>query len=96
MSKEVYNCYDCNKNIEYSEQDGEIILSGAKLLKYKTGEFKEVSIIKCNPCFEKDPSLHDFQETEVYSRIVGYIRPTRQWNPGKQTEFSERKTFDLN
>ena len=32
-------------------------------------------------------------ETEVYSRIVGYLRPVRQWNNGKQTEFHMRKTY---
>ena len=30
---------------------------------------------------------------EVYSRVVGYIRPTEQWNEGKQAEFVDRKTF---
>jgi len=32
-------------------------------------------------------------ECEVYSRIVGYIRPVKQWNKGKKMEFSHRKTF---
>jgi len=27
---------------------------------------------------------------EVYSRVVGYLRPTQQWNKGKQIEFQER------
>ncbi|MDA3881821.1 MAG: ribonucleoside triphosphate reductase [Bacteroidales bacterium] len=31
------------------------------------------------------------EETEVYSRIVGYMRPVRQWNNGKQQEFKDRK-----
>ena len=31
--------------------------------------------------------------TEVYSRVVGYIRPIKQWNAGKQHEFSRRKTY---
>ena len=31
---------------------------------------------------------------EVYSRVVGYIRPVNQWNPGKQTEFSLRETYE--
>ncbi|PIE70086.1 MAG: ribonucleoside triphosphate reductase [Deltaproteobacteria bacterium] len=35
------------------------------------------------------------QETEVYSRIVGYLRPVKQWNNGKQTEFKMRKTFKV-
>jgi ribonucleoside-triphosphate reductase (formate) len=30
---------------------------------------------------------------EVYSRIVGYLRPIQNWNEGKQQEFKERKTF---
>ncbi|SHK64184.1 ribonucleoside-triphosphate reductase class III catalytic subunit [Desulfatibacillum alkenivorans DSM 16219] len=33
--------------------------------------------------------------TEVYSRVVGYLRPVRQWNDGKQAEFSLRKTFSV-
>ncbi len=35
------------------------------------------------------------QETEVYSRVVGYLRPVKQWNKGKQAEFSMRRTFKL-
>jgi anaerobic ribonucleoside-triphosphate reductase len=31
---------------------------------------------------------------EVYSRVVGYLRPVDQWNDGKQAEFNMRKTFD--
>lgn len=30
---------------------------------------------------------------EVYSRIVGYLRPVQAWNEGKQQEFAERKTY---
>jgi len=35
------------------------------------------------------------QETEVYSRVVGYLRPVKQWNDGKQSEFVMRKTFSV-
>lgn len=31
---------------------------------------------------------------EVYSRVVGYLRPVQQWNEGKQEEFKERKVFN--
>jgi len=34
-------------------------------------------------------------QTEVYSRIVGYLRPVSQWNKGKYEEFRMRKTFLL-
>lgn len=34
-------------------------------------------------------------ECEVYSRVVGYLRPVQQWNKGKKQEFCTRKTYDL-
>jgi ribonucleoside-triphosphate reductase len=42
---------------------------------------------------EKCPFCND--ETEVYSRVVGYLRPVKQWNGGKQEEFSMRRSFRL-
>lgn len=35
------------------------------------------------------------QSCEVYSRVVGYLRPVRQWNEGKQEEFKLRKKFKI-
>lgn len=35
------------------------------------------------------------QPCEVYSRIVGYLRPVQQWNKGKQEEFRQRKEFKI-
>ncbi|MBU2068525.1 ribonucleoside triphosphate reductase [Patescibacteria group bacterium] len=35
------------------------------------------------------------QPCEVYSRIVGYIRPVQQWHIGKREEFKERKVFKI-
>lgn len=32
---------------------------------------------------------------EVYSRIVGYIRPISQWNVGKQAEWEDRLAFHV-
>ncbi|WP_022666488.1 ribonucleoside triphosphate reductase [Desulfospira joergensenii] len=34
-------------------------------------------------------------DTEIYSRVVGYLRPVGQWNNGKQTEFTMRKTYTV-
>ena len=34
-------------------------------------------------------------QTEVYSRVVGYLRPVDQWNKGKRSEFADRKTFKV-
>ena len=47
---------------------------------YTTGEHKICPICGAN--------------CEVYSRVVGYLRPVDQWNDGKQAEFAMRKTFD--
>lgn len=30
---------------------------------------------------------------DVYSRIVGYIRPVRAWNDAKRSEFYQRQTY---
>jgi len=32
-------------------------------------------------------------DCEVYSRVVGYFRPVKQWNNGKQEEYTERETY---
>lgn len=32
-------------------------------------------------------------QAEVWSRIVGYYRPVRQWNPGKKSEFRLRRQY---
>jgi ribonucleoside-triphosphate reductase len=41
---------------------------------------------ECPQCTIKQPC-------EVYSRVVGYIRPVQQWHKGKQQEYKERKEF---
>ncbi len=42
----------------------------------------------CPKCTIKQPC-------EVYSRIVGYLRPLSQWHKGKQQEYRERKEFKI-
>jgi anaerobic ribonucleoside-triphosphate reductase len=32
---------------------------------------------------------------EVYSRIVGYLRPVQNWNVGKRQEFKDRQTYQV-
>ncbi len=34
------------------------------------------------------------QTCEVYSRIVGYLRPVQQWNDGKSSEYKDRRLMD--
>lgn len=76
-------CHDCKKELE----------KGDEFVLYEVVSDK---FIKCKKCYEKDPILKNFQKAEVYSRVVGYIRPVQQWNKGKQAEFGDRKEFDVN
>lgn len=50
---------------------------------YLSGEHFE-----CPQCTVKQPC-------EVYSRVVGYIRPVQQWNNGKKQEYAERKEYKV-
>jgi len=77
---EKYMCHDCGKSIESNEE----------YMPYKVGS--EV-YMKCKACHQADPILKNFQKAEVYSRVVGYIRPVQQWNKGKQAEFKDRTEF---
>lgn len=42
-----------------------------------------------------DCGLISRNKCEVYSRVVGYLRPTNSWNPGKRSEFDTRKTYSM-
>jgi anaerobic ribonucleoside-triphosphate reductase len=32
---------------------------------------------------------------EVYSRVVGYMMPVSQWNPGKKQEWKNRRLYEI-
>ena len=42
---------------------------------------------------EEAPEQEKKVPCEVYSRIVGYLRPVQNWHEGKRQEFRERKTY---
>lgn len=81
-------CYDCQKAIEL---DGLEVKNGF-ILKYNIGN-EDIEIFKCKECYEKNPSLRNFRKCEVYSRVVGYLRPVSQWNKGKKEEYGDRLEF---
>ena len=76
-------CHDCGRELSHNEE-------------YMPYEVGGQSFAKCKACHQKDGALRNFQPTEVYSRVVGYIRPVSQWNGGKQAEFSDRTEFAMN
>lgn len=43
---------------------------------------------------EKKEENKNRTHCEIYSRVVGYLRPINQWNKGKKQEFQDRKNFN--
>ncbi len=87
-------CHDCGVDVKVSidpRENGFEINGGAVYWPDKT---EEKFFLKCESCREKNPTLKNFQECEVYSRVVGYLRPVDQWNPGKQAEYKDRRNFN--
>lgn len=80
VEQEKAVCHDCKK----------ILKEGEKCVPY---DALDKTFFKCAACYQQDSVLRNYQDTEVYSRIVGYIRPTRQWNVGKAQEYRDRKEF---
>jgi anaerobic ribonucleoside-triphosphate reductase len=51
--------------------------------------------MKVNKSAEAKIAVKRAVPCEVYSRIVGYLRPTGAWNDGKRQEFRERVMFNV-
>ena len=88
IAKENSLCHDCGEEIKIQ---GENIKNGVLLTYDNRGEM--LNVFKCNDCFDKNKSLNNFEKCEVYSRVVGYLRPVSQWNTGKKQEYQEREKY---
>lgn len=90
------NCHDCDVPVEVTatlRKDGAIVIGGnGSVYKVKEG-LDSRYFFKCNACFKNDHTLRNWRECEVYSRVVGYLRPIKQWNKGKRVEYEMRKEF---
>ena len=86
-------CHDCGKGVKvriFRDDKGRIVIEGGAV--YNPLSNAQI-FLKCDKCFAKDHTLRNWRQTEVYSRVVGYIRPVQQWNRGKREEFKQRKEF---
>jgi hypothetical protein len=84
-------CHDCGQDVKVAvalTAEG-FEISGGALYEPEPDRFHS----KCDACFRKDPQLSNYRRCEVYSRVVGYLRPVSQWNEGKQSEFNQRKAY---
>lgn len=86
-------CHDCGKDVNVTVEPSSegFSIGGGALYEPEPGRFSN----KCERCFQQNPHLTNFRRCEVYSRVVGYLRPVMQWNEGKQAEFKGRKAYLL-
>ena len=87
---------------------GERLPSGkeAKMVIKRALEKSKMPYISLTPTFSVCPT-HGYlsgehftcpkceKPCEVYSRVVGYLRPVQQWNKGKVSEYEQRKEFKV-
>lgn len=87
-------CHDCQQESQVlaTITDDGIAISGGAVYKPFADE---TFYIKCESCYKKDNILRDYQPCDIYSRVVGYMRPVGAWNEAKQQEFHKRKNFKL-
>jgi hypothetical protein len=86
-------CHDCGVEVEIAcayVKDELQVMGGAV---YKTA--MEKPFFKCMECLEKDQVLRNYQKTEIFSRVCGYLRPVQNYNPGKKAEFKARVNFKM-
>ena len=88
------DCHDCGCEVLVSVKMGKCGYEVKNGAIYQPFLMDDRKFIKCRSCFETNKDLRNYQETEVYARCVGYLRPVSQWNPGKEAEFRDRKVFD--
>ncbi len=83
-------CFDCEKEVSINEEE----IENGSLLVYEDGG-EDVFVLKCDDCLKNSEEISEYQRCEIYSRIVGYLRPVNQWNAGKRQEYSERKEYKV-
>jgi len=89
-------CHDCDAMVTVLIsviESGAITIDGGAIYKVKQGFVGDGIFFKCEACFEKDRTLRNYQSCEVYSRVVGYLRPLSQYNLGKKAEYAMRTEF---
>ena len=88
-------CHDCGKGVKvriFRDDKEAIVIEGGAVYNPIISATKRL-FFKCDNCFQKDSVLRNWRQIDVYSRVVGYIRPVNGWNKGKIEEFKQRKEF---
>ena len=91
-------CHDCKQPIKIEaemELNGKLEIRGGAIYPVKNQYLGYEIFYKCDKCFNRDPILKNYQECEVYSRTVGYLRPQNNVSAGKLAEINDRKMFNI-
>jgi hypothetical protein len=95
------HCHDCKSECTVSAralEDGIEIEGGAVYEPFDANlpaKMADKRFLKCDTCFAANPTLTNYQDCEVYARVVGYLRPVKQFNEAKQAEFKDRVDFKI-
>ena len=88
-------CHDCGKSVKvciHRDDTRAIVIEGGAV--YNPLSNAQI-FLKCDNCFRKDRVLLNWQKCEVYTRVVGYLRPVQEFNLGKQEEYKMRKNYAI-
>jgi len=93
-------CHDCGKPVCIEmdmDKDGKVTVRGGAMYCAQTGATNadKSFFLKCDNCFSKDSILKRYMPCEVYTRSIGYLRPVKQMNEGKQAEVAMRLKFKV-
>ncbi len=54
----------------------------------------EPPMFKCSKCLDRDGNMISFTRPEIFTRVCGYLRPVKGFNPGKKAEWKDRTFYD--
>ncbi|MBU2562228.1 MAG: anaerobic ribonucleoside-triphosphate reductase [Nanoarchaeota archaeon] len=83
--KQSTNLLVIEKEDDLQKQEFEVLASPPQIAEQKVQQ-KAVK--------EREQKTIQRTKCEVFSRVVGYLRPIEHWNEGKRAEWEERKVFE--
>jgi hypothetical protein len=90
----IGKCQSCSKEVKVIvwKKDMEVEGTGGVIVGQELDAYPE---FKCLECLERDGGRISPQRCEIFSRVVGYLRPIQGWNKGKREEFAMRTNYKL-
>jgi len=95
------SCHDCGKSVRVraSMEDSQTFqlrpCDGNAVYEVAPDWVNPKPFFKCAECYQRDPVLRRFRNTEIYTRVVGYYQRLDRFNRGKSEEYRHRRNFTL-